>query len=202
MNLFQLKSKPHGIERLPLFLEDNFIAIGWPGIDDLTNVSAEEIEKRLEKAYPDYRGQTMAYHKGMVNAFVNTMEEGDLVMIGQGDYTHFGQVGPYKYIAQFDNDDDGMCHQRNVKWLAMVEKNSLNDKVQEHLRNRATITKFKYPFQLAEIETILAGEHDSTIQSSEKALVIEKAWNVLKDALESDDAQIRVLAAAAIIQNK
>lgn len=202
MNLFQLKSKPHGIERLPLFLEQNFIAIGWPGIGNLKDVTSIEIEKRLEKAYPEYQGQTMAYHKGMINAFVNTMEDQDIVMITEGDYVHFGQVGSYRYEPDFDNKNDGMCHQRTVQWLATVERTNLNEKVREHLKNRATITKFKYPFQLAEIEGILSGKNTNVSTLSNNTLLYEKAWSILIDALESEDEHIRVLAASTIWQSK
>lgn len=202
MNLFQLKSKPHGVERLPLFLEENFIAIGWPGIGDLSNVDAEEIEILLAKTYVDYKGQTLAYHKGMVNAFINTMQPHDIVMIVEGDYVHIGQVGDYFYDKLYDNDLDGMCHRRPVVWLATVEKNQLNEKVREHLKNRATITKFKYPFALAEIEPYLIGNAESSSNISTKGEYYKKAWDVLVNALNSEDEHIRVLAASAIWKSK
>ncbi|MGG3805351.1 hypothetical protein [Metabacillus fastidiosus] len=202
MNIFQLKSKPHGTERLPEFLEENFIAIGWPRIGDLSNVDADEIEKRLAQTYKAYTGQTMAYHKGMINAFVNTMQPQDVVMITEGDYVHIGQVGEYYYEELYDNDTDGMCHRRPVEWLATVERNHLNEKVREHLKNRATITKFKYPFTLAEIEPYLLGKSDSSHTISPKGEIFEKAWDVLVKALNSEDEQIRVLAASAIWQTK
>ncbi|HWL23307.1 MAG TPA: hypothetical protein VNR38_06095 [Ureibacillus sp.] len=202
MNLFQLKSKPNGTERLPLFLKENFIAIGWPGIGNLTNVDSDEIEYRLAQAYKSYTGQTMAYHKGMVNAFVNTMQPLDIVMITEGDYVHIGQVGEYYYEEKYDNDIDGMCHRRSVEWLATVERNHLNEKVREHLKNRATITKFKYPFALAEIEPYILGQSDLNATNSPKGEIFEKAWDVLVKSLDSEDEQTRVLAASAIWQSK
>ncbi|RUL48803.1 hypothetical protein [Lysinibacillus antri] len=197
MNLFQLKSKPHGTERLPLFLEEKFIAIGWPGIGDLTNVDADEIERRLASTYEKYKGQTMAYHKGMVNAFVNTMQSSDIVMITEGDYVHIGQVGEYFYDPAYDNDE-GMCHRRPVEWLATVERSYLNEQVREHLKNRATITKFKYPFQMAEIEPYLLGNKSNPSPTVPKGEIYEKAWDILVKALDSEEEHIRVLAASAI----
>ncbi|MFS0782075.1 hypothetical protein [Bacillus sp. 1P06AnD] len=84
----------------------------------------------------------MAYNKGMINAFINIMHNQDIVMIAQGDYVYFGQVGPYSYVEQFDNNEDGMCHQRYIHWLVKVERHTLNDKVQEHLRNRLQLQSF------------------------------------------------------------
>src|SRR4051794_40585776 len=85
VNIFQMKSKPHGIERFNEFVGTkesgpSFIAIGWPGIGDLTNVSKDEIRERLEKKY-NYQGQQLATYLGAVNAFVNTIKKEDLVLI-------------------------------------------------------------------------------------------------------------------------
>ncbi|RAK19869.1 hypothetical protein B0I26_10551 [Anoxybacillus vitaminiphilus] len=199
MNLFQMKTRPHGIERLPLFLEKGFVAIGWPGIGSLKDVDANEIEQRLAKRYPSYVGQKMAYYKGIVNAFANTMKAGDLVMITEGDFVHIGQLGDYEYKQEYDNDKDGMCHQRPVHWITTVERNALNDKVQEHLRNRATVTKFKYPIHLAELEPLLHGKPAPQLSDGHHSLA-EKAWNVLEEELQSNDPFVRVTAAAAILQ--
>ncbi|MFC5557598.1 hypothetical protein ACFPN4_00465 [Ureibacillus thermophilus] len=198
MNLFQMKSRPHGIERLPLFLEQGFVAIGWPGIGSLENVDVAEIEERLAKKYPDYVGQKMAYYKGIVNAFANTMKAGDLVMIAEGDFVHIGRLGDYIYKQEYDNDRDGMCHQRPVDWITTVKRSSLNDKVQELLRNRATVTKFKYPIKLAELEPLLYGEEDIQDSGNRQELV-EKAWKVLEEEIQSDDPIVRIKAAAAIL---
>ncbi|WLR50659.1 hypothetical protein LC040_15535 [Bacillus tianshenii] len=198
MNLFQMKSKPHGYERLQLFLEEGFVAIGWPHIGSLEDVDSEEIETRLAHAYPSYVGQKMAYYKGIVNAFVNTMKPGDIVMITEGDFVHIGKLGEYKYVEEFDTDSEGMCHQRPVEWLVTVARNELNEKVQEHIRNRATVTKFKYPFHLAELESLLNGTPSKA--SFDRSELVEKAWQVLKEELQSTDANVRVNAASAILQ--
>lgn len=201
MQLFQLKSKPHKIERLKLFLSEGFISIGYPGIGDLTNASIQEIEEALAHTYKEYTGQSLAFHKGMVNAFVNTMQVNDIVLIADGDSVHIGQVKEYKYDPDYDNDE-GMCHRRNVDWLATTQRHYLNTKVQDHLKNRATITKFKYPIEEADLFEYLTGNQERILQIHSKSEIYEKAWNVLVNALESEEEHIRVLAATAIYQSK
>ncbi|MEK3935734.1 hypothetical protein MKY41_10455 [Sporosarcina sp. FSL W7-1349] len=198
MNLFQMKSRPHGKERLPLFLTDGFVAIGWPGVGDLSQADAEEIETRLAKTYTSYVGQKMAYYKGVVNTFVNVMEPDDYVMVAEGDYVHIGVLGDYIYRADYDNEE-GMCHQRPVDWVITVERTKLNEKVQEHLRNRATVTKFKYPFQLAELEQVLKVNTLSDTKQIKDPLV-DKAWNIAEKELDSEDPLIRIIAASVILQ--
>ncbi len=48
MNIFQIKTKPHGKERLNDFIQGEFIAIGWPGIGDLNGTSKSEVLKTFE----------------------------------------------------------------------------------------------------------------------------------------------------------
>lgn len=201
MQLFQLKSKPHKIERLSLFLEEGFISIGYPGIGNLTGATIQKIEDELAREYTEYTGQSLAFHKGMVNAFINTMQIDDIVMIADGSHVHIGQIGDYYYEASYDNDE-GMCHRRPVQWLITLERHYLNEKVQEHLKNRATITKFKYPFEEAEIDAYLSGDKEMIAHLHSKSEIYEKAWEVLVKSLESEDEQTRVLAASAILQSK
>ena len=201
MQLFQIKSKPHKIERLPLFLEEGFISIGYPGIGDLTGATIQKIEEELTRDDKGYTGQSLAFHKGMVNAFVNTMQNDDIVMIADGDHVHIGQIGDYYYNPAYDNEE-GMCHRRSVEWLTTVQRHYLNEKVQEHLKNRATLTKFKYPFEEAEIEAYLTGDDGLITTLHSKSQIYEKAWEVLVQSLESEDEKIRVLAASAIWQSK
>lgn len=202
MHIFQLKSKPHKIERLPLFLKQGFISVGYPGLGSLTDATVEQIEEKLAQAYPEFQGQSLAFHKGMVNAFVNTMQANDIVLIADGDDVHIGKIGQYHYDSDFDNDEEGMCHRRSVEWLSTVQRHYLNDKVQEFLKNRATITKFKYPIEDADLEPFLSGDAKGLAHLQSKAQVYEKAWDVLVKALESEDEKIRVRAAIAILELK
>lgn len=196
-NVFQMKSKPHGTERLNEFIGirpgDSFVAIGWPGIGNLTNVSKAEIRKLLEERY-HYKGQQLATYLGAVNAFVNTVKKGDLVLISnQLEQVFIFEVDDYRYVEVCDNDDDGMCHQRKAKLLKVVNKSDLNQEIQELLRNRGTITQFKYPYKKSGL--------DKYLEESKFNLdhLVSKALNVLEEELDSNDSISRIKAAAAIL---
>ena len=117
MNIFQMKTKPHGVERLRQFVDEKFVCIGWPGIGNLQQVSKDEIRKRLEATYQS-SGHKLGNMLGQVNCFVNAMQKGDLVLITEKDWVHIGIVGDYEYHQNYDNDVDGKCHMRSVQWLA------------------------------------------------------------------------------------
>lgn len=203
--LFQIKSVPHGHDRIREFVQDQMIAIGWPGIGDLTNVGKEEIRIRLEKKY-SYKGQRLGTYLGVVNAFVNTMDVGDVVMFTRGEYVYIGEVGEYRYVAQYDNDQFGMCHQRPFMLKKVLYRRDLNAEVQELLKNRGTVTQFKHPIEVAELDKIFAkeGVRPTDAQTSTADPIdtetTQRAVEVLKQALESDDETLRVKAAYALLR--
>ncbi|MEK3992258.1 hypothetical protein [Robertmurraya sp. FSL R5-0851] len=201
MNIFQIKTKPHDKERLNEFVQGKFIAIGWPGIGDLAGVEKEEIRQRLEQRYTYKNARSLGNDLGNVWAFVNTMQEGDLVLFnGHQDYVYIVKVGPYRYEEQYDNEE-GMAHQRAFELIKVAKRDDLNPKIQELLRNRSAVTKFKYPLEDAELDEIPANEilnFNSKITVDKAA--IEKALNILYLELESNDSDRRFKAAIELLQ--
>lgn len=197
-----MKSKPHGIERLNEFVGTSengpsFVAIGWPGIGNLTNVSKDEIRERLEKKYK-YQGQQLATYLGAVNAFVNTMKKDDLVLISNHlDQVFVFEVGDYKYVEEYDNDADGMCHQREAELLIILNKAELNPEVQELLRNRGTITQFKYPYEKSGLDKWLEPVEETDVNLNE---LVKKALLTLEKGLNSGDLKIQITAATEILR--
>lgn len=209
--IFQLKGKPHGIDRIKVFLDEGFICIGWPGIGDLTSVDRKEIKQRLQNTY-HYSGQQLGAYTGAVNAFANTLQENDVVVVPHGVIVHVGIAGPYYYDPQYDNDKDGMCHRRDVIWTATLAKSKLNYRMLEFVKNRGIITKFPGTFEEAELSRFLTVDDDddrnpfiledydtASDTLGFKVEIIQKAKNVLEEALESDKPDIRIKAAEAIL---
>ncbi|WP_236896766.1 hypothetical protein [Clostridium beijerinckii] len=197
MNIFQLKTQPEGIERGALFINENFICIGYNKLDDLTNKDKDEIREEIKEKY-NCDGGKLANHLGNVNAFVNTMTKGDIVFITENDWVHMGNIGDYEYDS--DKKQLGMCHRRNVNWIRKVQKYELNDYVRELLRNRSIITKFKHPTDIAELDKFLIGSNTVNNEEIINYNIIEKALNVLTNALDSENEEIRVKAAIGLLK--
>lgn len=207
--IFQLKNRPHGINRMKLFLDEGFVCIGWPGIGDITDADREEIRGRLEDAY-GYKGQQLGAYTGAVNAFANTLHEGDVVLVPDGVIVHIGIVGPYYYDALYDNDEEGMCHRRRVRWTATLAKSRLNHQVLEFVRNRGIITKFPGTFEESELAPYLAMDDDGPItlvnqpNTTKHHLfdeeIVNQARSVLEEALKSTDPEVQIKAAGEILR--
>lgn len=198
MNLFQMKTQPHGNESLKSFLTNNYVCIGYPNIGDLTSIDKDVLRDRLSLEY-NWSGSQLGNHLGIVNAFVNTMQKGDIVLITENDWVHIGELDEYLYDSSYESE--GKCHRRNVKWLKTVKKDDLNEKVRELIKNRSIVTKFKHPYELAEIESVLNGISNTKFNKIyvDNELV-EKALNVLTEALSSNDEALRVKAASEILK--
>lgn len=200
-NIFQMKSKPHGIERLNEFIgnnegENSFVAIGWPGIGDLTNVDKEEIRERLEKKYK-YKGSQLGTYLSAVNTFVNTMKKDDLVLISNKLAQVFiFQVGDYHYEKNYDSNEFGMCHQRKARLLKVINKDDLNMEIQNLLRNRGTITQFKYPYDKSGLDKWF----EPLEEEVELKALAKNAIDVLAKELLSEDPLIRIKSAAEILR--
>jgi predicted Mrr-cat superfamily restriction endonuclease len=198
MNIFQMKTQPHGNESLNLFLNENFVCIGYPGIGDLTGVDKDEIRDRLQDAYK-WSGSQLGNHLGIVNAFVNTMRSGDIVLVSENEWVHIGRLGDYNYNYIFENE--GKCHRRDVTWIGKVKRDCLNEHVRELLRNRSIITKFKHPSDIAELDKLILNTSsiiNVNLNIDEK--ILTKAIDVLNRALESEDEEIRVKSALGLLQ--
>lgn len=202
MNVFQMKTKPHGIERIQEFLNENFVCIGWPGIGELDQVGKDEIRSRLARIYK-ISGHQLGNKLGQVNCFVNTVRKGDIILITEKDWVHIGVLGDYDYKENYDNDMHGMCHTRPVEWKTSVKINELEASIQQLLKNRNTICQFPDPVETSGLEKYLNKQASiSKTNSSKLNDLFEDALKVLEDELKSSDPDRRLKAATELLRLK
>lgn len=107
-----------------LFLKQNFIAIGWHAMGDLSTLAAEReaFKQRYVQAYPDAKKGGIATVAGVPYRFLHEMKIGDLVAYPskQDKHIHIGRVeGEYRYEP---SGEDSYPHRRKVKWLKHVPR--------------------------------------------------------------------------------
>lgn len=202
MNIFQIKTKPHGIERFREFIDGEFICIGWPGIGNLEQVSKDEIRNRLEQKY-GYTGHKLGNALGQVNTFVNTMKKGDTVLVAEKDWVFVGTVGEYKYEKQYDNDQDGMCHRRSVEWIERVQITSLESSIQRLISNRNTICQYPESIEESGLQKVFGKEPSLSKENTAKLdSLFRDALAILEEELKSTDPERRLKAATELIRLK
>ncbi|OXS26593.1 MAG: hypothetical protein BI182_02480 [Acetobacterium sp. MES1] len=205
MEVFQLKTKPHNKtkDRVNEFIQDGFVCIGWPGIDNLQNVGKDEIRTRLQQKYPNLTGHKLGNALGQVNTFVNTIQKGDIVLISEKEYAHVGIADDYYYESAFDNDDDGMCHRRKIQWVNKIKLSDLPADIQKLMANRNTICKYPKSLETAELDLLTNNTTAIVDENSQKfEELFKEALIVLEQELKSEDPDRRLKAAGELIKLK
>lgn len=202
MNVFQMKTKPHDIEHIREFIDENFVCIGWPGIENLQQVNKDEIRDRLKKVY-NVTGHRLGNMLGQVNCFVNTMRKGDIVLITERDWANIGVLGDYDYNLQYDNGQDGMCHRRNVEWITRIMIKDLDSSIRRLLSNRNIISQYPDTIEASGLKKYISSQSPvSKINSSKLEDLFLNALEVLEEELKSSNPDRRLKAATELLRLK
>jgi len=144
-NAWLVRPFPHLIKRLDEFKQNNIVAVGWPGIGDLTGKSREDIKSILSGQPYNLSGLKLGNAYATVDLFVNRMQVGDLVLIPDGEDIYFCEITSDYYIEKsVDNDADGYPHQRKIKFLSNTLRKDLSMSLRSSLkvqRTTADLTK-------------------------------------------------------------
>lgn len=199
-----LRSKPHKIERIGIFLRDKVVAIGWSATGNLSGATKEEIRDRLKNSF-GYEGQSLSTNLGLVNSFVRVMKAGDLVLIREGSIVHIGKVGDYDWKDEYL--DMHMAHTRSVEWISQVPFNELNASIQSLLKNIRTIARYPGTFDDSELGPYVNGTGNELEpellekRDTDKGKLMANTLEILKDlAHNATDESVRLEAAKEIMK--
>ncbi|KWX78650.1 hypothetical protein [Paenibacillus jilunlii] len=204
MKLFRVKTGLPGVDRMKEFLEDNYVCIGYTGIGDLEHAGKKEIRTRLILAGTT-AGAELEAAADSLDMFVNVMQDGDYVLIGDGEWAYLGDLGDYFYAEAFDSAEDGRCHRRGVTWLKTVPAPALNPLLSAWIGGEEPVLQYDGPLPEARLELWITDPSADGIHEGEKtgtvdAETLSKALAVLKCALDSGDPDRRERAAIALLQ--
>ncbi|MFF5401177.1 hypothetical protein ACFY5J_28725 [Peribacillus butanolivorans] len=202
MKIFMLRSKPNKTERIEVFIKDKVVNIGWQATGELTNATKEDIREALKAL--GYEGQSLLTNLGMINAFVRTIEEGDIVLIRQGNLVHIGKLGPYKWEDKYK--DMNMSHSRSVEWLTQVSFKELNASIQTLLKNIKTIAQYHGTLEESGLLKFIYNTPDEKphpqITIKDKEDLLANAIEILKDlANNATDEKVRLEATKELISH-
>ena len=129
-------------EQMDEFLKENYISLHWDWLnEDLELVSWEQICGRYEKAA---RSENL-------RLFVDTMQDGDFIIISDGTRASLGDLGDYYYVDDIkDKDgDNAQCidsqatvmpsshHRRGVTWMKRIAFEQMDASLQHFLAARS-----------------------------------------------------------------
>ncbi len=162
-NSWLLRPSPHGHNRISEFLAGNLIAIGWPGINDLTGKTREQIKDILSQPPYNFESLKLGNAYATVDLFVNQMNIGDLVLVPNNDDIHFCIIkSDYYFDANYDSDALGYSHQRKVEWLSSTSRKNLPMNLRKSLKVQRTAADLSSHY-----ETIKALAYGNDIPQSQ-----------------------------------
>lgn len=132
------------------FLAHGTVAIGWPGLGDLTGVDRDEIRRRLKpQAYTRGGPHQVGRESGELDRFVNEMGIGDFVVVPDVADIYVAEVlSDYIYRADQERPDDGYSHWRMVRYLndrKPFAREDLPDELARALRCQITVFSVPIP---------------------------------------------------------
>ncbi|WJH29536.1 hypothetical protein N6H13_01720 [Paenibacillus sp. CC-CFT742] len=203
MNLFHIQSTLHGTDRTAAFLKDNFIGIDWPATGDLEQLSAEEWKEQIGQHYTIPESELSGV-LDTLQTFVKIMQDGDHLIVHDDEWVYVGDVGDYFYDDSVSIEEDSICHRRGVTWLGRIPLTEINNKVRALISNASIISTFEYPLSQAQLEPWISrtSETETAVQHSVGVDdgTVQEALDVLRKALQSEDEELRIRAATAILQ--
>jgi restriction system protein len=193
VNVWLLRPLPHGTNHMKDFLEDDFIAVGYPVGMELSQYDYGQIRKIL-------RQHNMEEGIGNVNILVHEMQKGDYVIVpddNKKDVYVCRVASDYHYVQNLDIDEKGLGypHQRKVEWL-FDKKALLRSELPEELKG-----SMRYPGAVADLT-----KHYDVIKKVINGTPVidtpleERAFEVVKEMLNSKDPHLRLKAAEIILK--
>lgn len=139
-NAWLVRPYPHGISRIAEFRKEEIIAVGWPGIGDLTGKTREQIKQTLENPPYKLSGLKLGNAYATIDLFVNRMHPGEIVLVPDGQDIFFAEIcSDYFMNPKVDNQQDGYPHQRKVQWLHNVARYELSKELRTSLKVHRTV---------------------------------------------------------------
>ena len=194
-NVWILRPMPHSINRMKPFLDDGFIAIGYPAGKSFTGKSYDELKDILDQ-------EDWSEGIGNVNLFVLMMNVGDYVIVPDDNKkdVYIGEItSDYYHEPAVDKPKEGFYpHQRKVTWF-FDKKPLLRSQLPEELRG-----SLRYPGTIANItkhrsivEDLINNESNTKNEENSNP-ILDKAIHVLGELLDDHNTEIRLKAAEAL----
>lgn len=143
---YEIRPFPNHEDRYGEFIKNNFVAIGWPEILDISNLSFEEIKAEIKKLHPDYDPTKSGQIAGFFTKLLN-IKIGDIILI-----PYFDNEGPIVTIAKvtkpyyYDKNyyEKHMAHQLGIERITDISRSEILNhykKLNNSLNARLTLTK-------------------------------------------------------------
>ncbi|MBM7567557.1 hypothetical protein [Paenibacillus sacheonensis] len=199
MQVFRMRVDAEGKNGLPYYLDNHYVSFGLPGVGDMTGLGKAELLGRLASEHRSEDVQELARRADEHHLFAHVMQDGDYIIVDDGERLYLGDLGDYYYLGDCGNDEDRSAHRRGVTWLRSLQREELQPELLAFLGEQGKLGAYEHSVTREQLEHLLTKPAAAGSGWVDEA-TIREAVGVLKAALRSDDAERRERAAVAILQ--
>lgn len=199
--LFLVRAKAENENRIKDFLNEDIIAIGWPGLPDLTGLNKDEITKELEKVGYSTSNATV----GLVNHFVNNIRVGDLCLVPNPDNNDV-YLCRIKSDYYYNSKNNSFPHTHDVEFLNKdnpFNRNDFSEDLNKALKPLMTVADVTHRlFELEKYMDSEEGKNKEIFIDLEKQLIelLPIAIENIKQGLNSDNYEKKIYASFEVIK--
>lgn len=138
---WKLRSKPDNHEQLPIFMQQGFVAVGWPKTKSLAGLSFQEIKEKVNKAYADekYSERNLGTAAGILFSLSHFKKNNYILIPHENrEVLIFIATNGYRYDQKFASIH--CAHQVPVLLLKKVPYSALSDELRKSLNSYKTLT--------------------------------------------------------------
>lgn len=188
---FRLRAYPGKKDHYKDFIENNFVALGWPLIGDLTGKSEEEIRVALDiDIYPFKTKRAFGLAVGFFMRLLS-MKKGDIIVVPHDNktITFLEVTSTYYYDEAFISDH--MAHQVKTKFLKKISVSNIPLVFKKSIDTMATLISLNKYAEL--IEDLLQEKdtknsgfstHTFVSNSQSKKIIMTISENVDRNDIE------------------
>jgi 5-methylcytosine-specific restriction enzyme B len=135
-----VRARARGRDRLPRWLEESYVAIGWYELGIVpAGTPRSVLLRRAADAYPTRSAGSLRNAVGNIDRFVSRMDVGDLVAVPDGPEVFLARVvSDARHVPGHEE-----AHRRDVDWIAPsapLLRHELSGGAQARLRTMLTVT--------------------------------------------------------------
>lgn len=175
MAIWVVRAGKYG-QREQIELDENFVAIGWSDLPNLSKISSkEDLGSLYLKYYEEGKKMAFAINIGQIWRFTNEIQINDLVAVplkSQSSVIIGEIVGDYEYTEKYGND----CkHIRRVKWLKTFPRTAFDQDI---------LYSFSAQMTVFQVKRNNAGERIKKMLSKQPELKGEKKFEIDEEKID------------------
>ncbi|QUJ73837.1 restriction endonuclease [Haloarcula marismortui] len=144
-------------ELIDQFSEQDWIAIGWSEMGNLSELNSREaVKSKYQDEHPKQSPHKVGVNGGQLHRFTNIIDQGDLILSYDKSVREYlvGTVtGPYEYKPEDVIED--YPHIRRIEWVDQIDRDEFSRPARNTLGS--TLTVFSLDDIREEIEEIRSG---------------------------------------------